>query len=263
MLATAARLLVDGIPEGVTGQDIGDAARSVIADPESPASGATKPDPLSITTANRRAFDELEAWSGVRDRVAAHPFGLLNATLALGAEDEWLRSALPPVVQTLRAAIRGQAGVPDEARHYVGNVEGWLELAGYPGNVVHEARRLRAIAVDALIPEDTAVADQILAKIVPEEARLTARVREAQRRLEEAAEAFERAGMPSDALRVWREAGRWERALHFAEGTEREDLEWLRELERAVEKRPADLDQRLTLGERERLDQVASKATRV
>ena len=56
LLATAARLLVDGIPEGVTGQDIGDAARSVVADPESPASGATKPDPLSITTANRRAL---------------------------------------------------------------------------------------------------------------------------------------------------------------------------------------------------------------
>ena len=76
-----------------------------------------------------------------------------------------------------------------------------------------------------------------------------------------AADAFERAEMPTDALRVWRLAGRWEQAITLAEGTERADLEWLGELQRMIVKQPTDLAERLTSGERERLRRVVGRVT--
>ena len=114
-------------------------------------------------------------------------------------------------------------------------------------------------AVEALIDYDPESAERVLVKVVPEDTRLLARVREAQGRFEEAAGAFERAELPTDALRVWRLAGRWEQATRLAEGTERADLEWLSELQRMVEKQPTDLGERLTSGERERLQRAVGR----
>ncbi|MYD99137.1 MAG: hypothetical protein F4X98_17355 [Gammaproteobacteria bacterium] len=96
---------------------------------------------------------------------------------------------------------------------------------------------------------------------MPEDTRLVARVREAQGRFDEAAEAFERAEMAEDALRAWRMAGRWEEAIRLADGTERADLRWLGELQLMVEKQPTDLGERLTAGERERLLRVVGRVT--
>ena len=275
LLATAARLLVDGIPRGVTPDEVTEAARYVAAALDLPdseeLSGRQAADPR--TAGDRQAFvdttippfihafDELITWSGAADRAAAAPFGLLDATLALGQEGQWLRSALPPVSQTLRGAVRGQAAAPDRASRYSGDVEGWLRLTGQTGDLATEARSLRIAAVEALIDYDPESADRVLVKVVPEETRVLARVREAQGRFEEAAEAFERAEMQTDALRVWRLAGRWEQAIRLAEGTERADLEWLSELQRMVEKQPTDLGERLTSGERERLQRVVGRVT--
>ena len=270
LLATAARLLVDGVPTGVTRYEVTKAARSEAADLDFSVSerwsDAPSTDPrtvgdqrgLSETTVPScaHAFDELEAWSDAPDRKAATPFGLLDATLALGNQDEWLRSALRSVAQTLRGALREQAARPDTASHYAGDVEGWLRLTGYPGDLAGEARRLRVLAVEALIERDPDAANRTLMKVVPEDTGLVARVREAQGRFDEAAEAFERAEMPADALRAWRMAGRWEKAIRLAEGAERADLEWLGDLQRVVEEQPADLGERLTPGERERLQRV-------
>jgi len=100
-------------------------------------------------------------------------------------------------------------------------------------------------------------------KVSPEDTRLVARVREAQGRFDEAAEAFERAEMLKDALRAWRMAGRWEQAIRLADGTERADLAWLGGLQRVVEGQPTDLGERLTPGERERLQQVVGRVGRV
>lgn len=275
LLATAARLLVDGVPSGTTRHEVTDAARSEAAaldlsDSENRSGGRATDPPtvddqqgLSETTTPSctHAFDELEAWSDAPDRRAAAPFGLLNATLALGNQDQWLRSALPSVAQTLRGALQEQAGSPDTADHYAGDVEGWLRLTGYPGDIAGEARRLRVVAVEALIEDSPGAADRTLRKVVPEDTRLVARVREAQGRFDEAAEAFERAEMAEDALRAWRMAGRWEEAIRLADGTERVDLRWLGELQRMVEKQPTDLGERLTAGERERLLRVMGRVT--
>ena len=277
LLATAARLLVDGVPEDVRVYDVTEAASFAAADLDSPVAGDQRrgeradlrPDrgashtgdttiPPSI---NQQAFEELEAWSESANKGATAPFGLLDATLALGDQGDWLRSALLLVAQTLRRAVQDQASAPDEARHYDGNVEGWLSLTAYPGDIPREARRLRMTAVEALMAEDAESADRVLTKIVPEETSLMARVREAQGRFEEAAQAFERAEMPTDALRVWRLAGQWEQAVRLANGTERDDLEWLGDVQRAVDRRPTGLDERLTPGERERLKRVVGRAT--
>ena len=273
LLATAARLLVDGVPTGIARDEVTKAARSEAADLDFSVSEHWSEPPTtdsrtvgdqqgSIETtvpSSMLAFDELQDWSGAADRMAAAPFGLLDATLALGNQGEWLRSALPPVAQTLRGALREHAANPDTAGHYAGDVEGWLRLTGYPGDIEVEARRLRVIAVEALIEGDTEAADRTLKKVVPADTRLMARVREAQGRFDEAAEAFERAEMPDDALRAWRMAGRWEQAIRLAEGTERADLEWLSGLHRVVEERPTDLGERLTPGERERLQRVVGR----
>lgn len=134
-------------------------------------------------------------------------------------------------------------------------------LTGYPGDIAGEARRLRVVAVEALIEDSPGAADRTLRKVVPEDTRLVARVREAQGRFDEAAEAFERAEMAEDALRAWRMAGRWEEAIRLADGTERADLRWLGELQLMVEKQPTDLGERLTAGERERLLRVVGRVT--
>lgn len=277
LLATAARLLVDGVPDGVTRDEVTEVAWTVAADLDLPVAADRRPiEPRNLRTApgptgtgetttraslNQRALKELEMWSGAADRVAMVPFGLLDATLALDDAGDWLRSALPPVAQTLRSAVEDQASAPRQAKHYDGKVEGWLRLTGYTGDIPQQARRLRVAAVETLIEDDAESADRVLTKVVPEETSLTARVREAQGRFEEAAEAFERAELPTDALRVWRLAGRWEQAVRLANGNERADLEWLAELQRAVDSRPTDLGERLTPGERERLERVVGRAT--
>ena len=243
LLATAARLLIDGTPEGVSRQDVGNTARKTIT---------------NLDAAYLAAFDELESWSASRNRAASPPFGLLDATLSLGDQGEWLRAALPPVQQTLRSAIEHHAAMSSEAGRFDGKVEAWLKLTSYPGDAIDEARRLRIVATEALIDRDTEAAERVLAKVVPEETALVARLLEAQNRFGEAAETFERAEMPHDALRAWRMAGQWEQAVRLANGTERGDLEWLIELEHAVVRRPEDVAKRLTDAERERLDTLAN-----
>lgn len=64
------------------------------------------------------------------------------------------------------------------------------------------------------------------------------------------------AGAHKDVLRVWRNAGAWERAVGLAKGDVRVDLDWLIELERLVERRPAQQNVRLRNGERDRIEQL-------
>ena len=96
----------------------------------------------------------------------------------------------------------------------------------------------------------------------PDLARL-GRLREAQGRLEDAAETYEVAEMPADALRNWRAAGKWEQAVRLAEGQVRSDLEWLVELETLTRRRPAGQRKRLTTGEREHLVQLLDTVERL
>ena len=98
-------------------------------------------------------------------------------------------------------------------------------------------------------------AEALLDKIRPDLVRL-GRLREAQERPWEAAEAYEHSNRPKDVLRVLWNAGAWERAVELAEGEIRADLEWLLKLKTLVAERPPRQDRRLRNGERDRLEKL-------
>ena len=203
------------------------------------------------------ALHALDAWTQAPQMA---PFALLDATLALDSDGSWLRQALPPVAQRLRDAVETFASDTTEAAAYAGDVQGWLKLTGYAGDAAATARALRCQVVDTLTLTDggeTLAAAQVLTAVKPPDLARLGRLREVQGRLDEAAETFEAADMPADALRNWRTAGKWQQAVRLAEGQERSDLQWLVELDTLARRRPAGQRKRLTGGERECLVQLA------
>ena len=134
LLATAARLLVDGIPARVHRHEVIRMAGEAI---------------LSLDASDRHAhaLHALDAWTLARETA---PFVLLDTALALESDRSWLRPALPPVAQRLRDAVETFAEEPAEASAYAGDVEGWLKLTGYAGDAAAKARALRCRAVDTV-----------------------------------------------------------------------------------------------------------------
>lgn len=55
-------------------------------------------------------------------------------------------------------------------------------------------------------------------------------------------------------MRNWRNAGKWENAVLLAHGAEKEDLEWLVDMEQLLMRRPEGQSGRLTTAESTRLD---------
>ena len=290
LLATAARLLVDGPPDGVQRREVFHAARDAIfsgdgrppVEPEPTAQRTgpgERPDTSERPAAERhRAFLwghqeeqtllELAAWSDDR---SAPPFALLERAHTLDRLQQpgrdWLRPALLPAAQALREGLNAGAADPESAVWFAdAEVEAWLRLTGYTGDAPARARVLRAKAFDTLLKAAATEkrparrkrlgrAEALLATIAPDLLRL-GRLREAQERPEDAAAAYQRAGAHKDVLRVWRNAGDWERAVALAQGDVRADLDWLIELERLVDRRPAQQNKRLRNGERERLEKL-------
>ena len=248
LLATAARLLVDGVPAGVRRHDVvGMADEAILV--------------LGMADRHAHALHELDGWTLARH---TSPFELLDATLALASEGNWLRQALPPVAQRLRDSIETFADEPVEAGAYARDVAGWLNLTGYAADAAAKARALRCRAFDALTEAGAPLlAEQVLLAVEPPDLPRLGRLREAQGRLEDAAETFETAGMANDALRNWRNAGKWEQAVRLAEGQARTDLEWLNDLDALIGRRPAEHRKRLTAAERERLAQLVDTMERL
>ena len=154
---------------------------------------------LGATDHYGQAFEALDAWTQAPQ---TPPFALLEATLGLDSDGSWLRQALPPVAQRLRDAVETFADEPAAAGAYAGDVEGWLQLTGYAGDAAAKARALRCRAVDTLTEAgETLGAAQILVAVKPPDLARLGRLREAQGRLEDAAETYEVAEMPADALR--------------------------------------------------------------
>ena len=291
LLATGARLLVDGPPAGVLRHDVIEAAMEAIPMANEPLpsdTGATarsseageRPDAneAHVAAAERRfrlvaeeghALRELADWS--LDR-SAPPFGLLERARTLDRLErsggDWLRPALLPAAQALREGLNVGASDPESAPWFASAaVEAWLRLTGYTGDAPAKARALRGKAFDTLLKpgapnekrparrERLARAEALLATIAPDPLRL-GRLREAQQRPEDAADAYERAGAHQDVLRVWRNTGAWERAVELAQGDVHADLDWLIELERLIARRPDRQNKRLRNGERERLEKL-------
>ena len=290
LLATAARLLVDGPPDGVRRREVLEAALEAVRimdgprapEPVLPARragagerpvangplGAEPPHPYLLAFEEEQMLRELATWSVNR---SAPPFALLESARTLDRRQrpggDWLRPALLPVAQALRDGLSAGAADPERAAWFAdAEVEAWLRLTGYTGDAPAKARLLRGKAFDTLLKATASEprparrkrlgkAEALLATIAPDPLRL-GRLREAQERPEEAAAAYERAGARNEVLRIWRNAGDWERAVTLAQGDIRADLDWLLELERLVGRRPAQQNRRLRNGERDRLEKL-------
>ena len=290
LLATAARLLVDGPPDGVQRRDVLEAALEAVRikyEPLSPEPartahrtgaderpvayepvGAESPHPFLLAFEEEQMLRELALWSVNR---SAPPFALLESARTLDRRQrrggDWLGPALLPVAQALREGLNAGAANPESAAWFAdAEVEAWLRLTGYTGDAAARARVLRGKAFDTLLKaaanekgparrKRLGGVEALLATISPDLPRL-GRLREEQRRPEEAAAAYERAGAHKDVLRVWRNAGAWERAVELAQGDIRADLDWLIELEGLIGRRPAQQNKRLRNGERDRLEKL-------
>ena len=305
LLETAARLLVDGVPEGVQRNEITHMGYQAIMNlepgplipggtgethderPHQPTLSGLGPGegpeprpgepPRVLAHLFRKqhvqALDELDCWTANRGEVP--PFALLEAVRRLRTVEadgeSWLQPALLSAAQTLRDGLTAGTADPDTAPLFArpdpGLVETWLQITGYAGDVQARARALTAKAFDTVLSsgghDEPAAerrsrlrdAESLLDKIQPDPVRL-GRLREAQGRPWEAAEAYERANRPKDVLRVLRNAGARERAVELAEGEIRADLEWLLKLKTLVAERPPKQNRRLRNGERDRLEKL-------
>ena len=190
LLATAARLLVDGLPPRVNRDEVLEQAEGAIAGLETPEISA--------------AFHSLAEWT--LDR-SMSPFELLDAATALGQQDGWIRNAIRSVSQTLADSLDRHAKSPQEAGGFVGEVESWLRLTGYAGDVAGTAMELRRSAVTTLLNAgDVVGAERIMPRIQPPSPRLTGLHLEAQEKWEAASEVYAQAGLDEDASRVRRVA---------------------------------------------------------
>lgn len=260
MLATAARLLVEGTPVGVDREAV---FRTAIQTIENRSRGSDL---------EARALTELESWSADRQ---SPPFALLEAARALGqgesSSPEWLKEALLPAAQALRRGLETASEDPALAAELAdAHLEEWLKLTFFAGDAGAKSRSLRRTAFDALVRADPADetpaqrsqrwrrAESLLESVSPDLRRL-GRLREVQGRPEDAADAYRQAGSHRDALRVLRNAGLWEEAVSLAEGEVRDDLDWLMELDRLIERQPAGQNRRLREGERDRLEKLLDR----
>jgi hypothetical protein len=246
LLEIAARFLLDGMPETVTLQHVEAAATEAL--------GA-----FQNNSANS-AFRQLRRWANTRP---VAPFELLDAIIDLGDDSTWIRTAIAGSLQQIRRSIELSATDRTLARNFAGNVEGWLEVAGFAKHPTSAARELRLKAFHTLLlSKDLRAADQVLARVVPTDYRLLGQLRQAQGFHEQAAEAYEGAGEKRLAFENWRLAGRWERALPLSELTvDTGDLQWLASIEAILERRPPGHSTRLTPQERDRLSRLLGSPT--
>lgn len=240
LVSTAARLLVDGLPEGVDRVEVIGGAKESLRD-----IGAEGEEDL---------FAIFTRWAS-GSHVAV--FDLLNEAPQLERRPEWLSESLVPRLQELREALDKGSQDAATAGRFVEDVESWLRLTSFPGDVAVEARRLRLQAVESLLSAgEVALASAVHDLVDPADDAVTGRVREAEGHHADAAEAFERADDSEAALRNWRAAGDWDRAVALASGDELADLEWLVEGAKWVDGRPSDLIERLSPAEKKRLQKL-------
>lgn len=198
------------------------------------------------------AFQEFESWSKDRN---GEPITMLESVLALEEQDrDAIQAALPPMSQSLLGALRASAAEVSTAASFSRDVEGWLRLIGFVGDEADEARNLRLQAFDALMADERVRdAGSVLRLVKPPDATRSGLHSEYLGRPAEAAQHYENAGMTDDALRTWRLAAEWEKAIVHAKGNEKKDLGWLVSVEKVAGRRPAGIENRMTKGEREKL----------
>ncbi|MCY4594430.1 MAG: AAA family ATPase [Bryobacterales bacterium] len=255
LLETAARLLVEGIPKLRVERQV-----EVYGTAKRAADGSHE-----TASVEKEAVEALWDWTTIP---RWSPINLLDSALSLSRLDEssWLGHALLPAAQALREGLRASASDPVWAERFnTTDVEGWLRMTGYEGDVSATSRQMRSTAFDTLLKatgwpqarsrhaELLKSAESLLDRIGTDFMRL-GRLREAQDRPEDAAKAYARAAAPEEVLRVLRQHGKWEPAVEFARGEIRADLEWLVDLEHLIARRPVRQNERLYEGELNHLE---------
>lgn len=251
-LSIASRLLAEDYPEGVQREDIMTVASSAL-------------DRLD-SNEFRRAFDSFAEWLADED---AAPFDLFDAISEISEVDNWLRSALS--IWTQRLMTEMEAGAKDiaTAARFAGNVDRWLEICSFPGDVGAKCTLLRRQAVDVLLAERmTKDAETVLYKIDnvdlkpdTEDQLRIGKLRHIQEQWVLAAQAFELGGAYSDAVKSWRAAAKWEDAQRAAQvgGVKDADLDWLLRIDTLVDATPTGLADRLQEKERNRMAELRKR----
>ena len=146
------------------------------------------------------AIRELHAWiDGRRDT----PIDLLDALIAPDGPLSWLGNALPSAYQALQSGIQRAASDPDHAGRFAGEVDRWLDLSGYAGDLRTRADELRLAAFETLLEGDgTEPARKMLDCVETATAARAAEVAESQRRWMSAVLLYERAGIAEAADRA-------------------------------------------------------------
>lgn len=95
-----------------------------------------------------RILRTMEEWMNAND---ISPIALLNAALETEESVSWLAPALRARYQTIQTALGPDRMTAESAAGYTDNVENWLGLAGYAGNIQRKATELRLNALDTLV----------------------------------------------------------------------------------------------------------------
>ena len=95
-----------------------------------------------------RILQTMEEWMNTD---GSSPIALLNAALETEESVTWLTPALRARYQAIQTALGPDRMTPKSAARYTDNVENWLSLAGYAGNIQREATELRLNALDVLV----------------------------------------------------------------------------------------------------------------
>ena len=155
----------------------------------------------AMGAADVHAFRELHAWiDGQRDT----PLDLLEALIAPDVGPRlWLGNALASAYQALQSGIEGAASDPDLAGRFTGEVDRWLELGGYAGDLAASADDLRLAAFETLLEADApGAARRVLGLVETETAARAAGEREGEQRWMSAVILYERAGMAGESNRA-------------------------------------------------------------
>ena len=275
LLATAARLLVTPGETSLTTDEIRPLTSEALyldVETRNP-DGIAKEDIDKIVLTESRIIHLLGEWRTRQEE--PHQVLLVDSIATLRdhveTDEDWTRNAIPNIAQALRNGITAGAEDLDHAADYnVEDVSAWLDTTGYTGDSETRAVQLCRSAVDNLLKAARTArgarerraridsAQLVLASLEDEPLR-EGRMHEIAGDPEAAVTAYRKANATADIIRVWRNAGAWEKALIEAEGEAESDLTWLLNLEALVDQRPRGQNRRLRKAERKRLSRVLDR----
>jgi hypothetical protein len=189
----------------------------------------------------------------------ANPFEVFQCLLRPNSA-QMFEGCLEVCGDQLIEKLRSLSTDPNHAELYDGELEKWLSLCGFKGDIQLETQQLRTSACEALIEKQRiAQAKRVFRKIRPINRPLLAKIRETEEQNAKAARIYERVGDIQNATKNWRLAGCWERVTPQS-SQEAEDIKWILALQAHLQKAPMDIEKRLTQRERQILLLKAGQA---